>query len=360
MADSRAVVGGLDVHKASVAIAAVKGDELVGESVVGAAHRTVEAELARLGVTSCCYEAGPTGFGLARHLNDSGIRCEVVAPGLVPVKPGDRIKTDRRDARRLAGLFAHGMLTPVWIPPIELEATRDLIRAREAARADRMRARQRMSKFCLRQGREMPTKYWGTTRRAWLGTQHFEYPDTQIAFDEYLTALDLVDARIMRLEAEIERAAREGPFAGLVAKLRCLRGVDSLTALGIACEVGDFTRFATASQFVAYTGLVPSEHSSGQSIRRSSITKAGNTHLRRLLVEAAWNARRRPATSSALKVRQSGADPKVIERAWRAQQRLYRRWTRMAGRGKHNNKIAVAVARELAGFIWAIATDQPL
>jgi transposase len=305
-------------------------------------------------------EAGPTGFGLQRHLAAVGIDSVIVAPGLVPSRPGDRVKTDGRDARRLAALHAAGLLTAIFVPSPELEALRDLVRCREDARLDRMRARHRLGKFVLRHDRRMPTTCWGVTRRAWLGRQVFELPGQQQAFDDYLFAVDQLDRRIGALENEIARLAADGPHTELIGRLRCLRGIDTLTAVGLVCETGDFGRFATAEQFMSFVGLVPSERSSGERRRQGSITKAGSAHARRLLVEAAWNSRRRPTVGYELARRHRGQDPAVLERAWRCQQRLHRRWQRMAGRGKPPQKIVVACARELAGFVWAIATDQPL
>jgi transposase len=215
-----------------------------------------------------------------------------------------------------------------------------------------------MSKFLLRHGLRMPNKSWGGTRRRWLGSLTFEHHHQQQAFQTYLHALDLVDRRVEQLERELDRAAQEGPWAGLVARLR---GIDTLTALGLVAEIGtDWSRFQTAEQFMSYVGLVPSEHSSGKQRSQGSITKAGNGHVRRLLVEAAWHQRQRPRVGEALAARQRGQDPLVLEGAGRAQQRLHRRWRRMASRGKPHQKIVVALARELAGFVWAIATDQPL
>ena len=350
----------LDVHKDSIRLAAVRADELIDERTLGYDAAAVERQLRRFPGARVCYEAGPTGFGLWRHLRAAGIACEVVAPGLVPSRPGERVKTDRRDARKLARLHAAGLLTAIEVPDPEREAARDLIRAREDARLDRMRDRHRMSKFLLRNDRRLPGKSWGVTRRRWLAAERFELDAQQQTFDTYLHALDLVDRRIEALERELAAVAAEGPWAELVAKLRCLRGVDTLTALGLAVEVGDFNRFQTAEEFMAFVGLVPSEHSSGTERRQGSITKAGNGHLRRLLVEAAWNQRARPRVGATVARRQRGQDPLVIERAWRCQQRLHRRWRRMQSRGKPHQKIVVAVARELAGFVWAIATDQPL
>jgi transposase len=354
------VTVGLDVHASSIRLAAVGGDELLDERTLGYDLEAVERFLRRWPAVCCCYEAGPTGFDLYRYLVGRGIVCEVVAPGLVPERPGDRVKTDSRDARKLARLYAGGLLEPIYVPSRELEAARDLIRAREDARLDRMAARHRVSKMLLRHGRRVPGKSWGVTRRRWLAEQQFAFPAQQLAFDHYLHALDLVDARIVALEQEIAALAEQGPWAQLVAKLRCLRGVESLTALGIAVEIGDFSRFASAEEFMSFVGLVPAERSSGERRRQGAITKVGNAHVRRLLVEAAWHARRRPTIGPELQRRQRGQDSLVLERAWRCQQRLYRRWQRMGGRGKLPQKTVVACARELAGFVWALATDQPL
>jgi transposase len=277
-----------------------------------------------------------------------------------PIRDRADAERDARDARKLARLHAGGLLAPIHVPTPELEAVRDLVRAREDARLDRMRDRQRLSKFCLRHGRLLPTSAWTVTRRKWLGEQRFEHAGEQVSFDTYLHAVDLVDARIEALERAIREAAEQGPWREPVARLRCLRGIDTLTALALVAEIGDFHRFQSAEEFMAFVGLVPSEHSSGERRRQGSITKVGNAHVRRLLVESAWHARRRPTVGYELSRRQRGQDAAVIERAWRCQQRLHARWQRMAGRGKPHQKIVVACARELAGFVWAIATDQPL
>jgi transposase len=350
----------LDVHARSIRLAAVHADELLEERTLPYDEAAVERLLRRWPGVRCCYEAGPTGFGLYRHLVEQGIDCAVVAPGLVPQRPGDRVKTDPRDARKLARLLAGGLLEPIHVPSPELEAARDLVRAREDARLDRMRDRQRLSKFCLRHGRLLPTSAWTVIRRKWLGEQRFEQAAQQITFDTYLHAVDLVDCRIEALEKSIRETADQGPWRELVARLRCLRGIDTLSAFGLVAEIADFGRFRTAEEFMAFVGLVPSEHSSGEHRRQGSITKVGNSHVRRLLVEAAWHARRRPKVGYELARRQRGQDAVVIERSWRCQQRLHQRWQRMAGRGKPHQKIVVACARELAGFAWAIATDQPL
>jgi transposase len=361
MYDSTTTVAvGLDVHARSIRLAAVRADELLEERTLAYDEAQVERLLRRWPVVRCCYEAGPTGFGLYRHLVERGIDCTVVAPGLVPQRPGDRVTTDSRDARKLARLLAGGLLEPIHVPSPELEAARDLVRAREDARLDRMRDRHRLSKFCLRHGRLLPTSAWTVTRRIWLGQQRFEHGAEQLTFDSYLQAVDLVDARIGKLEQAIRETAEQGPWRELVARLRCLRGIDTLTALALVAEIGDFSRFECAAELMAFVGLVPSEHSSGAKRRQGSITKVGNSHVRRLLVEAAWHARRRPKVGYELARRQRGQDAAVLERSWRCQQRLHQRWQRMAGRGKPQQKIVVACARELAGFVWAIATEQPL
>ncbi len=360
MNESMTVTVGLDVHARSIRLAAVRADELLEERTLPYDEEAVERVLRRWPAVRCCYEAGPTGFGLQRHLVERGIDCWVVAPGLVPQRPGDRVKTDSRDARKLARLLAGGLLEPIHVPSPELEAARDLVRAREDARLDRMRDRHRLSKFCLRHGRTLPTNSWTIVRRKWLGEQRFEFAAQQQTFDTYVHTVDLVDARIETLERAIRQTAEQEPWRQLVARLRCLRGIETLTALGLVSEIGDFNRFRNAQEFMAFVGLVPSEHSSGEQRRQGSITKVGNSHVRRLLVESAWHARRRPTVGYELARRQRGQEAIVLERAWRCQTRLYSRWQRMAARGKPQQKIVVACARELAGFVWAIATDQPL
>ncbi len=353
MYDSMTTVAvGLDVHARSIRLAAVRADELLEERTLPYDEEAVARVLGRWPGVRCCYEAGPTGFGLQRFLVERGIDCRVVAPGLVPQRPGDRVKTDSRDARKLARLLAGGLLVAIHVPSPGLEAARDLVRAREDARLDRMRDRHRLSKFCLRQGRRLPTSSWTVTRRSWLAEQRFEFAAQQQSFDSYLHALDLVDARIGQLERVIRETAEQEPWRALVGRLRCLRGIDTLTALALVSEIGDFERFKTAEELMAFVGL--------EKRRQGSITKVGNSHVRRLLVESAWHARRRPTVGYELARRQRGQDAVVIARAWRCQQRLYQRWQRMAGRGKPQQKIVVACARELAGFVWAIATDQPL
>ena len=275
MSDFRAatVSVGLDVHARSIHLTALRADELLDERSLPNDHELVERAVSRWPGARCCYEAGPTG--LYRHLRERGIACDVVAPGLVPSRPGDRVTTDRRDSRKLARLHAAGLLEAIHVPSSELEALRDLVRAREDARLDRMRARHRLSKFMLRHGRPLPGKSWGVTRRKWLADQRFPFATHQQTLGDYVHAIDLVDRRIEALERSLDEAAMNAPWAGLVARLRCLRGVDTLTALGIVCEIGEFARFRTAEQFMAFVGLVPTEHSSGESQRRQRVDHEG-------------------------------------------------------------------------------------
>lgn len=321
MSDSTATVlpvAGMDVHAASIRLAAICGDELLDECTLPFDCQLVERELRRLGVGRVCYEAGPTGFGLARYLRAAGFECDVIAPGLVPRRTSDRVKTDKRDARKLALLYQGGMLAPIWVPSAEQEAVRDLIRAREDARQDRARARQRLGKFVLRHDQRLPGKGWTLTRRQWLGQQVFEHSAQQTAFDDYLLACDLLDRRVETLERQIDEWADHEAFRELVAHLRCLRGIDTLTAVALVAEIGDFARFHSAPAFMAYLGLVPSESSSGAQRRQGSITKTGNTHARRLLIEAAHNQRRRPARLAHLARRQIDQPARVVERAQQA------------------------------------------
>lgn len=350
----------IDAHAKTSRVCAIRGDELLDERTLPTDPVRISAWLSDHDVAACCYEAGPIGFGLARELHARGHACEVIAPSLIPVRPGDRIKTDARDARKLARLYQGGLLTAVWIPDPHTEAIRELVRVRDDARLDRARARHRIGKFLLRESRTMPTTFWGPTRREWLHLQRFEHPAHTAAFDDYLTTLQLADRRIEKIEQAMCSAAEHPSVRDQVARLMTLRGVAMITALGIVAEVGSLDRFATAGQFMSYVGLVPSEHSSGQDRRQGAITRAGNSHLRRLLVEAAWNNRTRPTVSRKLVQRHAGQDPRIVDHALRCQHRLHRRWTRMQAKGKPHNKIVCAVARELAGFVWAIGTNQPL
>lgn len=313
------------------------------------------------GPVRAVYEAGPTGFGLARAARAAGIEMMVCSPGAIPSQPGDRVKTDARDALKLARLLAAGQLRPVLVPEPELEALRDLIRAREDLRGDLMAARHRISKLCLRRGLlwDGPGQTWSTRHLAWLGKVRFEQPLADTVFGEYLACHEVLLARRDRLDGLIADQAQAGPWAPLVGRLRCLRGIDTLTATGLVAEVGDFAAFDHPRRLANFVGLVPSEKSTGERRRQGAITKAGSGHARRLLVEAAWHYRRAPRISLDLRRRQAGQPPAAIDAAWRAQLRLHRRWSHLDGqRGKRRTTVAVAVARELACFVWEIA-NQP-
>jgi transposase len=285
----------------------------------------------------------------------------VCSPGAIPRQPGDKIKTDTRDALKLARLHAAGQLRPVVVPALELEALRDLVRAREDLRGDLMSARHRISKLLLRRGLifDGPDETWSTRHLAWLSRVGFEQPLVEVVFGEYLAHHEVLLARRARLDGLLVEQSVQGPWAPTVARLRCLRGVDTLTAIGLIAEIGDVTAFKHPKQLASYLGLVPSEHSSGTRRRQGQITKAGSTHARRLLIEAAWHYRRPPRVSLTLKRRQAGQPPAAIDAAWRAQMRLHRRWAHLdAARAKKRTTVAVAVARELACFVWEIA-HQP-
>ncbi|WP_026674122.1 IS110 family transposase [Alkalihalobacterium bogoriense] len=307
-----------------------------------------------------CYEAGPTGYPIYRFLLTLGIECEVIAPGLIPQRPGDRVKTDKRDAIRLAQLFRAGELTSIYIPTKEDEALRDLVRAREDAKEDELRVKHRITKLLLRYNIRPPEgvgRNWSSKYREWIHTLKFEYSTLRIAFQEYLQNLQEVEQRLKRLEAEIEVQATEGVHAPMIQALQCLRGVATITATSLVAEIGSFKRFRSPKQLMAYTGLIPSESSSGGIRKQGSLTKTGNTHVRRLLVESAWSYRYQPAVRDRLKKRQDGQPGSVQSISWKAQQRLHKKFFRLLSRGKSSKTAIAAVARELAGFIWAIAQE---
>ncbi len=310
------------------------------------------------GPVVACYEAGPTGFALQRRLEAEGIECRVIAPALIPRRPGDRVKTDRRDARKLAELLRAGLLTEVHPPTPEQEAVRDLCRAREAAVADRTRARHRLAKLLLRRGLAYDGRSWTQRHRRWLLTLRFEHSAAQATFDDYLRALEAVEERLRALERELEREAAGGEYREAVGLLRCFRGIDTVTALTVLAELGDITRFGSARQLMAYLGLTPSEHSSGGRQRRGPITKTGNAHVRRLLVESAWHYRHPPRVGVGLRKRRQGQPGWAVALADGAQARLHRRQRRLTAHGKPSVVANVAVARELAGHIWAVLSIQ--
>ena len=311
------------------------------------------------GTMQCCYEAGPCGFELQRALTAHGVACDVIAPSLIPRRPGDRIKTDRRDAGQLAVLYRAGALTAIHIPTEQEEAARDLLRCREDIRADILRARHRLSHFLLRHGRRFTaTKRAWTKRHAeWLQAQRWPLPALEQTHRAYVRAVDEAVARLHAVDLELRDLLSLEPLRARVERLRCFRGIDDLTALTIAAELGDPRRFPNAPSVMAFTGLIPSEHSSGTKQARGPITKTGNAHLRRVLVETAWQYRHHAFLGPALTKRQRGAPAVAIDIAWHAQRRLHRRYRALAARGKPKQHIVTAVARELTGFLWAALTQ---
>ena len=356
---------GLDVHKDSIVIAVA---ELGREAarVIGTvpydwkALRKVLDKLGPRAAVHCCYEAGPTGYGLARALHAAGWSCDVIAPSLVPKKSGQRIKTDCRDALKLAQNLRAGELTAVFIPDEPTEAIRDLERAREDAKKAERVARHQLSKFLLRNGRRYPGKTtWNEAHRAWIAQEAFAEPAQRYVVSDGLAAVEAAALRCQQLTERLRELTRSWRLAPLVEALQALRGVEFVTAVTLAAEVGDFRRFAKATDFMGYVGLVPSEATTGTHRRQGPITKTGNAHVRHVLVEAAWHYRRQPRLSKALRERSAGLSPQVCAIAWKAQKRLHHRLQRLIGRGKNPAEAATAVARELAGFVWAISRECP-
>ena len=351
---------GLDVHARRTVAAAVQlgSGEVFGARLAGGPDETIAWLRSLPGGVRAVYEAGPTGFGLARAARAVGVEVTGCAPGAIPRQPGDRVKTDARDALKLARLHAAGQLRPVVVPEPGLEALRDLVRAREDLRGDLMAARHRISKLLLRRGVVWtgPGDTWSPRHLAWLSAVRLADPLSDVVLGEYLGCHEVLLARRDRLDALIAGQADHQPWAAIVARLRCLRGVDTLTAVGVVAEIGDIGAFGHPKQLASYLGLVPSEQSTGERRRQGSITKAGSSHARRLLVEAAWHYRRPPRVSLTLRRRQAGQPPAAVDAAWRAQLRLHRRWAHLdARRAKKRTTVAVAVARELACFVWEIA-----
>jgi transposase len=349
-----------DVHVSGVVAAVLvrESGELRVQRLPGGSGAVVEFVEGLSGPVRATYEAGPTGFVLARKLEAIGVDCLVCAPGLIPRGATDRVKTDRRDAERLVRLLAAGELHPVAVPSVEEEALRDLVRAREDLRGDLMRARHRLAKLLLRHEVRFdgPQANWTQAHVAWLAGVRLEQPASQRALEDYRGAVAALVIRREQLEAEIARALPASPWAQTARRLMCLRGIDTLTAAGLCAEIGDFHRFGHPAQVMSYLGVVPCEHSSGQRQRRGPITKSGSQHARRLLVEAAWHYRRAPRVAGSLARRQINGEPEIVALSWKAQRRLHHIWTRMEQRHKRRTIIAVAAARELAGFCWAVAT----
>ncbi len=352
---------GLDVHQDSIAIAKLRAGSdtpLVWQipNEPGAIRRTFGKLLKEDDELRCCYEAGPCGFEVQRQLEAMGIECAVVAPSLIPRKPGERIKTDRRDAVKLARLDRARELTAIHVPTSEGEAVRDLVRAREDVRKDLVSARNRLAKFLLRHGRVFREgRNWTARHRAWLTSQTFERHAEKLTFDHYVAAVEQQEACRDYLEKEIAAIAAQAPYAEPVERLSSLRGIATLSAMVLLTEIQDFRRFKRPRELMAYVGLVPSERSSGAKERRGGITKTGNSHARRILVEAAWHYRHPPAAKGRVHHSMKGQPAARIAFARKAQARLHKRYVRLVGRGKSRQAAIVAVARELCGFIWAAA-----
>lgn len=352
---------GLDVHKetTTVAVAEGSGGDAVVFAKIGSAPAEVEATLGKLGGPSCvrcCYEAGPTGYVLVRHLRAAGYWCEVVAPTRIP-QDCSRVKTDRRDACRLAHFLRSGNLTPVAVPDATTEAIRDLVRARDAAKRAERVVRHQLQKFLLRHGRVWVKSSWTKEHCTWLRMQTFDHPALTATWSDAVTAVEQASERVNSLTESIGEQVTGWSQGPLVQALQAFRGIQLVTAATLVSEIGDFKRFAHPRSLMAYLGLVPSEHSSGSSRRQGGITKTGNGHVRRVLVESAWNYRVRASRSAAIAARNVGVAPGVQKIAWKAQRRLHRRYVRLILRGKCKQEVVVALARELAGFVWAAACE---
>lgn len=357
---------GLDVHAETIAVAVANKDGTVDflgtianrPDAVRQLMKKLEKTLEKGGKLHVCYEAGPCGYGLYWQLTEMGIECDVVAPTLIPVKAGDKVKTDRRDAEKLARLLRSGDLTAVWVPDAEQQALRDLVRARHAAKRDQLRHRNRLGKFLLQLDVRRPEKIlaWGTKHMVWLEAQTLPHASHQEVLVDYLNEVKRAKERIERLEKAIDAGIARAPkhLQELIAALQTLRGVAKIGAATLVTEVGRFSRFQSARQLMAYVGVVPSEHSSGGSTHRGRISKTGNARMRHIVGEAAWSYRHRPSTGSGLKKRQEGQDEDVKAIAWKAQHRLHKRFQKMSAQGKHHGRVVTAISRELLGFVWAI------
>lgn len=368
MEQSTEVFVGIDVAKARNAIAVADGERggevrYLGEVDASdeSMRRVVKRLAARHGTVHFCYEAGPTGYGLYRLITTLGYSCTVVAPSLIPRKPGDRVKTNRRDAIGLAKLLRAGELTAVWVPDEGHEAMRDLVRARAAAVETARVHRQQVSAFMLRHGRIFPgKKTWGARHLRWLQEQSFEHPAHQIALQEMVDAVRTSIERVERLERVIEEFVPKWSLGPIVRALQTLRGVELIVAVTFATEIGDPRRFESPRQLMSYLGLVPSERSTGDTVRRGGITKAGNGRVRHLLVESAWTYRHPPRIGAKKLYRIEAAPPKVREIAWKAQTRLTARYRSLMGRGKKTTVVCTAIARELVGFMWSVAKEAQI
>lgn len=366
MGDYSGVFVAFDVAKAKHAVAVAESGRageirFVGEieNTPTSIARTIKKLAARHGRLHVCYEAGPTGYGLYRQIQELGHDCMVVAPALIPRRPGERVKTNRRDAVTLARLHRAGELTGVWVPDAKHEAIRDLVRAREAAGDDLRRKRQQLLSFLLRHGRlyTVGRAHWTQMHRRWLARQSFEQPAQHIVFQEGIEAIDDAARRLRRLEEQLASIAPSWSLAPVVEAYQAMRGASFLVAVTFAAEIGDVRRFDTPRQLAAFLGLVPGERSTGDTVRRTGLTLAGNRRARRVLVEAAWTYRFPARISETLRVRLEGLPKSVREIAWKAQIRLCARYHRLSAAGKKLPVIVAAIAREIAAFLWAIGRE---
>jgi transposase len=359
---------GLDVHKESIAVAVARAGRAAPESrgEIANTPRAVAKLVERLNqafdgeVLLFCYEAGPCGYGVYRQLLALGHDCQVVAPSVIPKKPGERIKTDRRDACKLAGTLRNGDLSAVWVPDEEQEAMRDLSRARDDLKAQERKARQQLNAYVLRHGHAWPSKRtrWTQTHYHWLESLRFAHDWQQVVLQEYLDAVKAASRRVVDITAQMERVLPQWSLAPVVNSLVALRGIDKLAAIVVLAELGDISRFESPKQLMAYLGLVPSEHSSGGRRRQGAITKTGNSHARRMLVESAWSYRFAARQTMHLKRKAKPASEEAKAIAWRAQKRLCGRYRTLVQAGKNTKQANVAIARELAGFIWDIVCHE--
>jgi transposase len=368
MSHSSTLYVGLDVHKESIAVAYVAKDhdaEVIYLGTIGTRQCDIDHLIRKMQSKAkhlvFVYEAGPCGYWLYRYLTKKGYDCWVVAPSLIPKKPGDRVKTDRRDAVQLARLMRSGDLTRVYVPTVEDEAIRDLTRAREDTLRDLKSAKFRLKAFLLRQDiRYVGRANWNPAHLRWLAEVVCPTPAQQIVFQEYVRAVNEHTERLQRLEQELQEQVKSWRLHPVVDALQALRGVQFTAAVTMVAEIGDLTRFDTPRELMKFLGLIPSEYSSGDQRRQGSITKAGNTHARRVLVEGAWAYRYPAKVSRHLQLRLE-TQPKMIQDiSWKAQVRLCKRYRQLVARGKHPNVVTVAIARELTGFMWAIAKQVPI
>jgi len=366
---------GLDVHAETIAAAIAEPDgEMRSLGTIANREDSIRRFIKKLGSPEqlrACYEAGPTGFVLYWQLAQLGVECAVVAPSLVPKKPGDRVKTDRRDALKLAHCHRNGDLTAVWVPDEASEALRDLVRQREAAKQDQLRARHRLTKFLLRTGQRPPLglKAWTERYMRWLTQVRYAQPAQEVTRLDCMNEVEHMSARVKRLEEAILEVVKQAPLATqeVIRGLQALRGIAHISAVTIAAELGNISsRLESARKLMGYSGSFPDEKSSGKRIGKGGITKAGNAHLRRIVVESAWCYRHLPRVGEKLRKRQQGIPAEIIEIAWKAQNRLHKRYRKLTMAGKDQRKVITAVGRELLGFIWAIgvkteqACQQPI